>query len=92
MARSEGVVYTSYHVPTPTTAPGLAMAVPAKADWNGQPLTIHIENRAGDGMYMNLKHDASSPGAICCAHNGRLPTSTQITYPTAWAGNIAIGM
>ncbi|KAL8796945.1 MAG: hypothetical protein Q9195_000716 [Heterodermia aff. obscurata] len=67
------------------------MANPAQADYNGQPLTIHIENKAGNGMYMNLKHDVSSPGAICCAHNGQLPTSTQITYPTGWAGQIAVG-
>ena len=91
VARSEGIVYTSFTVPTPTAAPGLAMVIPAEPDHNGQPLTIHIENKAGNGMYMNHKHDVHSPAALCCPQNGLLPTSTHVTYPTGWAGQIAIG-
>lgn len=67
------------------------MKVAAKPDYNGQPLTIHIQNTAGDSMHMNLKHDADRVGAICCPHNGPLPSSTQVTYPTGWAGRISIG-
>lgn len=67
------------------------MKAPAKHAYDGQPFTIHIQNTAGDSMQMNLKHDADAPGAICCPHNGPLPSSTQVTYPTGWAGRISIG-
>ena len=76
--------------PLPTPAPDLSKRE-AKADYGGQPFTIHIENTAGDSMQMNLKHNADAPGAICCPHNGPLPSSTQIVYPTNWAGRISIG-
>ncbi|KAG6999281.1 hypothetical protein G7Y79_00036g072370 [Physcia stellaris] len=85
--RGEGI----YSGPVPTAPPGLAMKAPAKQAYDGQPFTIHIQNTAGDSMQMNLKHDADAPGAICCPHNGPLPSSTQVTYPTGWAGRISIG-
>ena len=77
--------------PPPSPAPYLENKRAAEADYNGQLFTIHIENRAGDSMQMNLKHDEGYPGAVCCAHNGPLPSSTQVTYPTGWAGRISIG-
>ena len=85
--RGEGV----YSGPVPTPPPGLAIKAPAKHAYDGQPFTIHIQNTAGDSMQMNLKHDDGKPGAICCPHNAPLPSSTQITYPTGWAGRISIG-
>lgn len=42
-------------------------------------------------MKMNLKHNEDAPGALCCPHNDPLPSSTQVTYPTGWAGRISIG-
>ena len=42
-------------------------------------------------MQMNLKHNEGTPGALCCPHNDPLPSSTQVTYPTGWAGRISIG-
>ncbi|KAL2051028.1 hypothetical protein ABVK25_008622 [Lepraria finkii] len=55
------------------------------------PLTIHVTNSIGPGLYVSFGHNAGSPTAINNPQNGPLGTATQGVYPTNWAGRIAIG-
>ena len=55
-------------------------------------MTINIQNKMGKNLKMAYTNNAGGPSAIGNPKNGQLASSTQVVYPTGWAGRITIGI
>ena len=89
---SEGKTLSTATVPesviTPATlAPSLTSAPPVGSG----VMVIEIQNHWSEPLSVSYGDNAGLPGALGSPTAGPLGTSTEVAYPTGWAGRIYVG-
>lgn len=86
---SSGASATTLHTATHKSEKGTKTAT--GAEQTGGEFTLKIKNQFGTPLSMAYGNNAGGPCAKGNPKDGMLSTSTQVVYPTGWAGRITFG-